>query len=62
MWKYTTSYRFLRAACQVGQATTEYAIATSIAVLASYAVLQTFGRWLAYYAYDVTALLCLPIP
>lgn len=61
MWKYPT-YRIRRAACELGQATTEYAIATSIAVLTSYAVLQTFGRWLASYAFDVTALVCLPIP
>ena len=61
MWKFTT-HCFHRVACPRGQATTEYAISTAIAVVAAYGVLQTFGRWLAWYAYDVTALLCLPIP
>jgi len=61
MWKSATraSQRFLG---RSGQATAEYVIATAGAVLAAYIVLQTFEQWLAWFYYDATAVISLPIP
>ena len=61
MWKFTTHLARL-AADEIGQSTTEYAIATGGAVIAAYFVLITFHRWLSWYYYDVAALISLPVP
>lgn len=61
MWKSPTRVcgRFLG---RTGQAMVEYAIATAITVFAAYVVLQVFHNWLAWFYYDATAIICLPIP
>lgn len=61
VWKFATHLARVSTE-EIGQATTEYAIATAGAVLAAYFVLITFQRWLSWFYYDAAALISLPIP
>ena len=61
MWKFPT-HLWRRCRRRVGQSTTEYVIATAGSVLVAFYVLQLFGEWMGWYFYDMTAVVCLPIP